>query len=829
MTSMSQTLHERIHATFDDTELRTFCFDHYRLVYEDLTVGMTKGQMVLLLLAHVAHQNDGERLLDILEQERPGLVGAHRVALLQQLLSSSQPPRSVPASGTVVQINAPVYGAAGVFHGPVSIVQQRPPPPAMPAREEVGSATALLGTLPASEVDTIPLPGTLPHVHRMPLTPNPLFVGRDVELRALAQHLKTSAATVAILGMGGLGKTQLAAEFVHRYGRFFAGGTFWLRFADPAGIPGEVAACGGAGALELFSAEDELTLEERVQRVRAAWETDLPRLLVFDNCEDESLLAAWRPRSGACRLIVTSRRTSWSPSMRVVTLSIPLLSRPASVALLRAYRPELSSATADAISGALGDLPLALHLAGGYLARYRSVVGADYLAQLQRPGLLEHPSMQGRAGGVPLTDRELHLARAFSLSYDRLIPDDPIDMRARLMLGAIAALAPGAPVPRRLAVALGTPAALPEDDSLSEALDAEDALLRLLDLGLLDQDTDDRMLRMHGLVAQFTQVVAGPTDDSLARAATTLAAQTKWIERQGDLYQLVAYREHFASALADPDALDDATRLALMTALAQTLIVQGDDGPARLLLEDGLAQAERLLPPDHPTTADLLNNLAGILFEHGDMVGTRALMERALSIRERVLGSDHPETIASLHNLALVTQEQGDDVAARALLEQVLASTIRVSGDDHPDTADTRDNLAQLLLSSGELDAAQAHAEQALAVRERVLGPDHPDVGESLTTLAQVLVMQGHIMAARSALERAVANSERSLGESHPDTALSMSRLADVLAAQGATGQAAELLGRALATYERVYGLDHPETGAVRQRLAALSLSGEPT
>ena len=57
----------------------------------------------------------------------------------------------------------------------------------------------------------------------------------------------------------GYGKTQLAVEFAYRYGQFFAGGVFWLSFADPVGIDAEIAACGGAGAMELYRDADGLS------------------------------------------------------------------------------------------------------------------------------------------------------------------------------------------------------------------------------------------------------------------------------------------------------------------------------------------------------------------------------------------------------------------------------------------------------------------------------------------------------------------------------------------------------------------------------------------
>ena len=82
---------------------------------------------------------------------------------------------------------------------------------------------------------------------------------------------------VASTGLGGLGKTQLAVEFVHRYGSFFTGGVFWLDFSSADEIPLQVAAC----APPEFESR---SLEERVRLVTGGWLSPVPRLLVFDNC-----------------------------------------------------------------------------------------------------------------------------------------------------------------------------------------------------------------------------------------------------------------------------------------------------------------------------------------------------------------------------------------------------------------------------------------------------------------------------------------------------------------------------------------------------------------
>ena len=103
--------------------------------------------------------------------------------------------------------------------------------------------------LAALPIDQIPAIASLPAGSRMPLRPNPLFVGRKDELRSLARVLKGGeraavGQTAAATGLGGIGKTQLATAFAHHYGQYFVGGVFWVNMADAESVRGEVAACG---------------------------------------------------------------------------------------------------------------------------------------------------------------------------------------------------------------------------------------------------------------------------------------------------------------------------------------------------------------------------------------------------------------------------------------------------------------------------------------------------------------------------------------------------------------------------------------------------------
>jgi hypothetical protein len=467
--------------------------------------------------------------------------------------------------------------------------------------EVLAAAERQLAALP---LDTLPDPAPLPAGSRMPPRRNPLFVGREADLRALATAFKegdTAAIgqTAAASGLGGVGKTQLASEFVHRYGQFFAGGVCWLSFADPAIVATEVAACGGLGALALHPEFDTLPITDQVSLVQAAWQSPLPRLLVFDNCEEEALLAQWRPPYGGCRVLVTSRRASWEPPLGVQLVPVGILHRDESLALLRHYRPDLRADDADlhALAAELGDLPLALHLAGSFLANYRyRVTPAEYLTQLRQSDLLAHPSLQGRQLTPDLspTRHKQHVARTFKLSYERLDPADPTDALALALLARAAYFAPGQPIPRDLLRATVADAEEPPE----VAVQAEDALGRLLELGLLEQEAAGTV-RLHRLLAVFVGTVAQDAAAQPAVEDALLAAAAHLVDASYPR-PLLALHPHLRAVTEAAQPREDARTARLNNALGEVGYMFADYAGAQRAYERALALHERLLGPEHP-------------------------------------------------------------------------------------------------------------------------------------------------------------------------------------------------------------------------------------
>ncbi|HEX6898662.1 MAG TPA: FxSxx-COOH system tetratricopeptide repeat protein [Thermoanaerobaculia bacterium] len=673
-------------------------------------------------------------------------------------------------------------------------------------------------------LDEIPAPGPLPDGSCMPLSVNPLFVGRDEDLRILARQLKAGETSAigqveiaAATGMGGIGKTQLASEFVHRYGGYFTGGVFWLSFSDPAGVAAEIAASGRG--LNLDPSFGDLPLDQQVRLVEDAWKRPIPRLLVFDNCEEPELLARWRPNHGGARVLVTSRRSHWDHSLGVKTLALGTLKRADSIRLLHSFRSDLAADETlfNEIADELGDLPLALHLAGSFLARYQdSSLGkpAAYLEQLRKGDLLNHPSLQGRGADFLPTEHDRHVAKTFALSYEKLSPEDPVDALAQALLARAAHFAPGEPIPRGLLMAtVGVPVA-------DGSLEAEDAVARLIALGLLERGEEGSLL-MHRLVAFFSQ---GFTKSNAARVAVedTLIEEATRLNKEGYPAPLLSWQAHLRSVTDAAKIREDERAARLCNELGFHLLLIGNYSGAREFAERALLIREKVWGPEHTDTVRSLNRLGVVLYNQGDSAKAREHFERVLDLRRKVLGPDHPDTAASLNNLGAVLESQDDPSGARSYYEQALEIHERILGPEHRDTAWSLDNLGAVLERQGDLSLARKYFERALALRRRVLGVDHPDTAQSLNGLGGVLERQGNFAEACECYEKALRAREKVLGPGHPDTARSLNSLGGLLYNQGNYSAARDYYEHALTIFEQRLGPEHPHTKSVRSSLALL-------
>lgn len=666
-------------------------------------------------------------------------------------------------------------------------------------------------------LNRIPQPAPLPKGSHFPeISPALLFTSRDEQLLQLATWLKKGTRPVVITQatgsekFGGAGKTWLAREFARRYGKYFSGGVFWYNFSDPELIPFEIVA-----GHDLASGG---ILEARARQVQIEWESELPRLLIFDGCENAEALETWRPHKGGSRVLLTSRRNEWGLEAEIDVLSLSPFERRFSLELLQGYCTEKAAndPALEAIAENLGDQPQALALAGNMLGLCgrKKITPEKYLQVLQDPDLLKRRFLD--KSKKILQAQDLQFGRAVKLSLEHLNTENKTDQFSLDLLSWMSWFAADVPIPPEW---LGSIAG--EQQVHFKTFEA--ALESLVDMGLV-QKNDHSQALLHERVAYFVKEFI-PGDKGLDHVENFLfglAMEANRGKPPVDPLLLLHHLKFITDHVIDRKKDELAARLS--NELAYMLEQASDLSGAQYYYEHALTIQYRKLGQIHADTAICLTNLGHLHDQLGDLETARLYYDEALDTRKKLLGKEHPDTARSLNNMGFVLQRQLKFAEARQYFEQALQVRRKVFGENHLDTAASLSNLGGLSIEEGQDNQALVYFEQALQIRQKILGEEHPETAKTHNSLGSLLQKMGEFNQAKSHLELALAIRRKSLGEEHVDTACTLSNLGELMLAMGDFPRARNYLKQALAIQHALFGeesLEAAETlseiGVVRQ------------
>jgi WD40 repeat protein len=348
--------------------------------------------------------------------------------------------------------------------------------------------------------------GLQDHGLRLPFTPaHPRlaqFVGRDQELREIHALLSatkgTGRARVAVCGMGGIGKTQLCIEYVHRYRYFYPDGIVYLD--AQANLNEQLARL--TYALGLASPPEGLPVAERRDMSAEAVTQHLQglkgALLFLDNVP--SVRSLRRERIGhftpilALPVPILLNSRSRIEGSEVDRIDLGPLSDEEATALLLKGRPELrDDPQATTLARVLGGVPLALALAAAFFSKKPKATPRSYLAELEEHGWEATLSLGHLKAGDIEAYPQASFVPALRAQWSLL------DLNSTPTLLAAAALhPPNTPIPiMRLGLLSGL-----SDSSDGMRTELSDAVLEAMTLSLAT-DAGASRLMLHAVIHDF--------------------------------------------------------------------------------------------------------------------------------------------------------------------------------------------------------------------------------------------------------------------------------------------------------------------------------------
>jgi tetratricopeptide (TPR) repeat protein len=696
----------------------------------------------------------------------------------------------------------------------------------------------------------------------------PDFVGREAWLEQLHQVLKRDGrvGVVAIQGLFGVGKTQLAIEYANRHaGEYDL--VWWVPCDNAEAAHGAIADLAArVGVADVAQAPEGGNYTELFDVLRRG-ERFARSLLIFDNVDEpEDIKGLIQPASGD--VVVTTRSSRWEASGELLELDV--FDRAESIEFLRHRMRKFTDVAAHRLAEGVGDLPLLLE----HAVESRMAVNA-YLARLDSEPLRlldEQPA-----------DYYATIASVWRTAVDQLRDDAPdaLDLlRCLSFFGTD-------PVPRE---SLERGSYL-KDVSIHSMLRAPirlaGAVGKLRRAGLLRMRSGSRSLAVH----RVTRCVVR---DLIARSG----------EAEGER---VRHDVHLLLAAADPFTPDDpatwrkyeelrghatASGIAacpdelvrkFVVNLVRYLIAAADPVAAVIVADDALTRWDADVSDDSPNAADCRvvmrlakadalfaqgmrseafrlrrQALADMRSDQGSWAGEIISLEGTSGARHRAAGNftealvadqdsvrahgvefgdDDPRTFNAVNSLIADLAISGAGADATAAAITVYRNCIEFYSDaGHPAVLAARNVLGRCRWLSGQYSEAasiltEVHAGYEELAADGMLDESHPwrlvhEIDYAITRRDKGLMPADHQVLAGE-MHEVRRRCWRALGADHPQTLAATVVLAGILRRVGGrAGEAVRLLEEAERRYQSALP-DHPYGRACSAFLAAVRHQGE--
>ncbi|CUS13410.1 unnamed protein product, partial [Tuber aestivum] len=589
----------------------------------------------------------------------------------------------------------------------------------------------------------------------VPYCRNGTFTGRESVIESIKEVCKGGAHNrVALHGLGGCGKTQIALEYVYRRSSEGRCHVFWVQGSGILKFTEGFKAIAQHVRIPLPRTEEDG--EELLRRTRTWLEgpDSGDWILVIDNADNDSdfignnsPISKFVPqgRGGTVIFTTRSRQVAIRQGCKIVWVS---KMEPGEALELFSKRfhnwqklGDEEKGTVSRILGSVDHVPLAVVGSAAFMAENEtspSVYWSIFRENDKRAKELLSEQFSELQREVDMTESILG---TYFITFDRITEHVPPMVELLALLASI----DRQNIPKELLTHSGL-------EGMDDPLKFCRAIGKLLRFSLVTEVELEgtTFYELHRLVQLSIQAYLSIEQANQGRA-TGLRAVSRLLPK----YEYkrcnicAAYMSHalirrcILLREADKERDWNGENLSRIILLGAVYFYQGRVKEAEVMFLKALEDVENSSGSEHPNTLMAVNNLAHVLRKQGKYEESEVMNRRALEGYEKCFGSDHPDTLMAVNNLALVLWEQGRYEESEVMNRRALEGWKKCFGLDHPDTLIAVNNLAVVLMDQGRYEESEAMNRRALEGYEKCFGSDHPNTLAAVSNLSGVLGYQG--------------------------------------------------------------------------------------
>ncbi|KAJ9296192.1 hypothetical protein DTO271G3_5333 [Paecilomyces variotii] len=658
----------------------------------------------------------------------------------------------------------------------------------------------------------------------IPFARNLDFVGRQDEIHRLEDWISMpdGPRKLAITGLGGVGKTQVALELAYRIrDREPECSIFWIPCISYETIEQACTAIAQeVGFQDANPAELKELLNAYFRRTNGKW------LLIFDNADDmdiwtkdsnaASALTDSLPSNAQGHVIFTTRNRKVAVKLASShVIHVPELDKKTGIEFVGKYLVQKSlihdHQAVVSLLQQLTFLPLAVTQAAAYINE-NGIEVSDYLSLLQQQEgdvmelLSEDFGDDGR-----YKDVQNPVAMTWLVSFQQVQKLDPLAAEYLSLMACVD--------PRNIPESF-----LPLPESRKKMVDA---LGLLYAYSFTTPQHGDRSITLHRLVHLATRNWLRK-NRTFSAAILKTAEQLQKVFPDSEPCNREVWRKYLPHALAlmgeSYFQAESYRYQILLQNVGKCLISDARYVDAEKVVRGLMEIRHRYFGRTDISTLSCMSWLAFIYRKQRKWKEAEMMFATVVGIEKQELGSKHLDTLLSMHNLASVYWDQNESAKAAKLELQVIRILKQIPGRE------ARRRLLAPMNTFGSIYESQQQLPQAERLKMQVVqrckeewGPEHTFTLTSMANLASTYSKQGRWKEQQELMMQVMESQERKLGLEHPDTLTTMCHLASIYCERAKWKEAYELEKQVMQPRKRVLGPKHRETLSSMRNLAYAS------